>query len=28
MFDLDAARDKLNPAQVAFLDRLVAHLAG
>ena len=26
-FDLDTARRKLNPAQVAFLDRLLAHLS-
>ena len=26
-FDLDTAREKLNSAQVAFLDRLAAHLA-
>jgi predicted NUDIX family NTP pyrophosphohydrolase len=27
-FGLDAAREKLNPAQAAFVDRLEAHLAG
>jgi predicted NUDIX family NTP pyrophosphohydrolase len=27
-FDLDTAREKLNPAQAAFVDRLEALLAG
>ena len=27
-FDLDTAREKLNPAQAAFIDRLEALLAG